>query len=310
MKETMSDFKNTPTDAVLSQEIALLACRSAPLPIECPLCHGQTLQAAWNLIDIVRREAVIDLKCSSCDSSENLKAFLPRELPIFFPLERAGVIAEVIGAQAEPIAASIHQHAKSMPAAAFTTHPLWVEARWSATTFQWHPTSEAPPIMGLVFDNAEAGKEIFREAERQMNHEDRFEEIRVSIIEGPVPGQELRPGYSVHISPDPEALDMHATGADFVVDPGIIPYLGQWNRHYPVPGMPALLSRFKKEFAKHKEFLLAPVVRRADGQLFAEPLLGIIKNIITFRDLSEITTQDDPDAAALVLPQLITPPLP
>jgi hypothetical protein len=208
----------------------------------------------------------------------------------------------------ELIATRVRQHAKAMPAAAFATHPLWAKAGWSATTFQWHPTSEAPPIMGLVFDNAEAGREIFREAEGQMNHEDRFEEIRVAIIEGTVPGQEPRPGYSVHICADPEALAGHATFEGFVVDSTIVPFLGQWNRHYPIPGRPSLLARFQEEFAKHQEFLLAPVTRRADGQLYTDPMLGIIKNVIHFRRLSDITTADDPDAAALLLPQFITPP--
>lgn len=233
---------------------------------------------------------------------------LPSDARAFFPEERLTSFVAVVQEEITPIAERIRRHAKAMPAAAFTTHPLWAEARWSATTFQWHPKSEAPPIMGLVFDNAEAGKGIFREAERQMNHTDRFEEIRVSIIEGPVPGQEHRPGYSVNICADPEALAAHATAEDFVVDPRIVPFMGQWNRHYPVPGMPALLPRFKREFQKHREFLLAPVVRKADGQLWVEPKLGIIKNVIHFRYLSEITAADDPDAGALVLPQLITPP--
>ena len=211
-------------------------------------------------------------------------------------------------AQLQQLARQIYQHAKAMPAAAFTTHPLWQEARWSATTFQWHPTSEVSPVMGLVFDNAEAGREIFREAERQMNHEDRFEEIRVSIIEGPVPGQERRPGYSVHISPDPEALAMHATGSDFVLDPAVVPFLGQWNRHYPVRGQPNLLQRFKQEFAKHNEFMLLPVLRRTDGQLYAEPTLGIVKNVVHFRTLTDLASADDPDLTAKLLPQLITPP--
>ena len=84
------------------------------------------------------------------------------------------MIREVLREELVSIANRIQQHAKTMPAAAFTTHPLSSEASWSATTFRWHPTGEAPPIMGLVFDNADAGKEIFREAERQMNHADRF----------------------------------------------------------------------------------------------------------------------------------------
>ena len=204
------------------------------------------------------------------------------------------------------IADRIRLHAKTMPAAAFTTHPKWADARWTATTFRWHPTGEAPPVMGLVFDNAEAGKEIFREAERQMNHIDRFEEIRISIIEGAVAGQEDRPGYSVHISPDPEALAAHATAEDFVIDQNIVPFMGQWNRHYPIPGNPELLPRFKTEFAQHKEFLLAPVVRKEDGQLWFETKLGIIKNLIEFRQLAEIEA-GDPDAAALIMPSLITP---
>lgn len=228
--------------------------------------------------------------------------------PFPFSVGQLPFLSEAVAKEMDALVARVRQHAKAMPAAAFATDPRWAEARWSATTFQWHPRSEAPPIMGLVFDNAEAGLAIFREAEGQMNHEDRFEEIRVSIIEGPVPGQEARPGYSVHICADPEALSAHATFEGFVVDPTIVPFLGQWNRHYPIPGKPSLLARFKEEFEKHKEFMLAPVTRRADGQLYTEPMLGIIKNVVHFRQLSEITGPEDPDAAALVLPQVITPP--
>jgi hypothetical protein len=203
------------------------------------------------------------------------------------------------------MAKKIEPYTKSMPAVAFTTNPLWREARWTATTFRWHPTSEAPPVMGIVFENAVAGKQLFHELEKQTNHSDRFEEIRVCIIEGSAPGQ--KPGYTVHICPDPEALAMHATGEDVVVDQTIVPFLGQWNRMYPIPGSQPLLPRFKEEFARHKEFLLAPVVRREDGQNYVEVKLGIMKNSIEFRDLSEIIQRDDIDAAALVLPTLITP---
>jgi hypothetical protein len=55
------------------------------------------------------------------------------------------------------IADRIRLHAKTMPAAAFTTHPKWADARWTATTFRWHPNGETPPVIGLVFENAEAG---------------------------------------------------------------------------------------------------------------------------------------------------------
>jgi hypothetical protein len=54
--------------------------------------------------------------------------------------------------------------------------------------------------------------------------------------------------------------------------------------------------------------MLAPTVRRPSGKLYMKPELGIIKKAIVFRKLSDITSPDDIDAAAALLPQLITPP--
>jgi len=41
--------------------------------------------------------------------------------------------------------------------------PLWEVANWSATAIQFHPTGECPPVLGIVFDDADAGREIFSE---------------------------------------------------------------------------------------------------------------------------------------------------
>lgn len=304
----MNDSGTTPSISEW-ERAAVLACRSPGSPVRCPGCKADHLSSGWHITDLLTREAAVDLVCSSCGIEKQVRIALPSDVPNFFPLERLPRVADAIEEQSARIAERIQKYAATMPAAAFVTHPLWAEARWSATTFQWHPASEAPPIMGIVFDNAEAGLEVFREAERTMNHTDRFEEVRIAIIEGDAPGasgREQRPGYSVRICPDPEGLAAQATMDDLVLDPQIMPLLGQWNRVYPIPGQPALLPRFKREFQKHKEFLLAPVTRRADGQLWCSPELGIIKNHIEFRDLSEIM-EDDPDAAALLLPHLITP---
>lgn len=158
--------------------------------------------------------------------------------------------------------------------------------------------------MGIVFSNAEKGRELFRRLVKQFGNTDDIHELRVSIIEGDVPGQ--RPGYSVHIGPDPDALRALGTFEDVIVDHTTLLLFGQLNRMYPIPGQPNLLQRFKLEFAKHKEFLLAPVTRRADGQLWVDVELGIIKKSIHFRDLADIN-EGDVDAAALALPLLITP---
>jgi hypothetical protein len=58
-----------------------------------------------------------------------------------------------------------------------------------------------------------------------MGHEDRLDEIRVSIIEGRYLVRNIA-GYSVHICADPDALAAHATLDDFVVDPRVSPSLG------------------------------------------------------------------------------------
>lgn len=297
-----------PAFSSLWNEAAVAAFHSPLSSGKCPMCSAIAVRTEWNLLSAKSRETSVDLHCSACGAGESVRMALPERAALCWPFERLPLVAQAVTNEMESFSAKVQQHAKTMPAAAFTTHPLWAEAKWSATTYQWHPRSEAPPLMGLVFENVEAGLEIFREAERQMNHEDRFEEIRIAIIEGAVPGQEHRPGYSIHLCADPEALAAHATMDDFVVDPSIVPFLGQWNRHYPVPGAPSLLPRFKAEFEKHNEFMLAPTIRRPDGQLYLVPELGIIKNVILFRQLSDITTPDDTDAAALLLPQFITPP--
>jgi predicted RNA-binding Zn-ribbon protein involved in translation (DUF1610 family) len=289
------------------KEVATFAFQQPFSLVKCPVCGETALSVKWNLLSTKSRETAVDLHCSACGIQEDVRAILPEGAAACYPFERFSLVVHAIEKEADLLAARVQQHAKSMPAAAFTTHPLWAEAKWSATTYMFHPTGEVPPIMGLVFENVEAGLEIFREAERQMNHEDRFEEIRVSIVEGAVPGQEARPGYSIHICADPDALAAHATMDDFVVDSSIVPFLGQWNRHYPVPGEPPMLAKFKEDFEKHREFLIAPTIRR-NGQLYMEPSLGIVKNVILFRQLSDITSPDDPDAAVVMLPHLILPP--
>ena len=190
------------------------------------------------------------------------------------------------------------------PILKFTTNTFWRQARWKGTTYRWHSSSENPPVMGIIFENAEPGKELFRQLVESQTNSDRFEELRISIIEGSPPGQRF--GYSIHICPDPDSLAAYATAADMVLDPNLIRFAGRWNRCYPIPGNEPLLPTFKEQFKKHGEFILAPVTRRDDGKEYFCSELGIIKHTIESRQLSDITP-DDIDAAALELPTRISP---
>jgi hypothetical protein len=178
---------------------------------------------------------------------------------------------------------------------------LWENAKWSATTFRWHPTGEQPPIIGIVFDNAEAGRNIFKEWQQLIGGcEDKFEEIRVCIIDGTDPS-----GYFVHLSPDPDNVTARATTEDFVMPSNLV-WLTRINWMLRVPGTEDLLTPFKREFEKHREFLLAPVTRRSDGQLRLDLMLGVVKRRITFRHLSEIR-EGDFDALVLQAKHLNSP---
>jgi hypothetical protein len=173
--------------------------------------------------------------------------------------------------------------------------PLWEVAVWSATAFQFDPTGECPPVLGIVFQDGDAGREIFSEWVAMFGNDDQFEEIRVSIIEGNVPGH--RPGYTVHISPDPVSIAARATAEGIALDPKVI-YIGRFNRMHPPLDSPPLLARFKEEFQRHGEFLLAPVTRRNDGQLWTDVEFGIVKTSMQFRDVSEVG-EGDIDASPL-----------
>jgi hypothetical protein len=144
--------------------------------------------------------------------------------------------------------------------------------------------------MGLVFDDAAAGQDLFCNWAAEHGNTDPLEEIRVAIIEGDIEG--LRLGYTVHLSGDIEGILARATAEGVVVPDAAVPWGSRLNRMHPVPGLPPMLARFKEEFAKHGEYLLAPVTRRGDGQLWFDVELGIVKHKVHFRHVSEITDND------------------
>jgi hypothetical protein len=172
----------------------------------------------------------------------------------------------------------------------FILSPVWDTAHWSATTFRWHPRSEAPPLMGLVFDDAMAGQDLFCSWAAEHGNLDPLEEIRVAVIEGEIEG--LRSGYTVHLSGDIEGILARATAEGVVVPGAGVPWGSRVNRMHPLPDSPPLLARFKEEYGRHGEYLLAPVTRRGDGQLWFDVELGIVKHKVHFRHVSEITDKD------------------
>ena len=208
------------------------------------------------------------------------------------------------------------QMSKSFDVASkFCCTKQWDSATWLATTYQWHPTSEMPPVMGLVFADWPKGIELFKSWVDAVGNVDAEDDLRVAILEGYMPGQ--APGYTIRISPSlNEYLDEDDDGRN---------YIGRVMRMHPpeaqppgssvpkaavsaepvipsmmpnLPGNIDMLARFKEEYKRHGEFMLAPVVQRDDNQLYMNVHQGIIKRELVIRHVSEIG-ENEPDMFAL-----------
>jgi hypothetical protein len=126
-----------------------------------------------------------------------------------------------------------------------------------------------------------------------------YEELRISIIEGPIKGK--GDGYSVHVGSDPDAAVKRFKAAGYDSYDDLVFFISRINRMNPSPGS-TNLQLFKDRYREYKTYLLAPGVMSDDGKP-PNPLfdLGIRKGQIHFRHVSEIGANDidsvvlDPD---------------
>ena len=164
----------------------------------------------------------------------------------------------------------------------------WDAARWKATAFFHDPKGVRPPCLGIVFDNIGTGKQIFSDWLKRLGNVDQYDELRISIVEGEILG--MGPGYSVHISSDPDHTAERATALGIALSVETAVVIGRVHRMTPEPGSPHLL-RFKHELAKHKRYFLLPV----SADVKPEFDFAVRKTRILFRNASEVR-KDDVDA--------------
>ena len=154
----------------------------------------------------------------------------------------------------------------------------WNEAGWSGTLFAVDLDGSAPPAIGLLFTNEAAGRTIFTDLIGRLGNQDDPELLRVSIIEGHIPGE--KPGYSVYIGTDHNNYisEMKRKGKDDSTS--IMAMIGRCHRMTPAPGSP-FLAGFKNAYEMHKKYLLIPAFgdTRAPRPVFE---LAIVKKQINF----------------------------
>ena len=164
----------------------------------------------------------------------------------------------------------------------------WNPAGWNAVVFGVDPSGEDPPFMGILFSDAASGRAIFDDWVHRFGATDEFDEIRVAIVEGDIPGK--NPGYSVTIGSDVEGITQRAKRDNQDFDPKYIGTVTRYHRMNPAPNSP-FLPGFKKAYDQHGTYLLLPVF---GSQTQPQPDfdLAIRKQKILFRDVSDINEND------------------
>ncbi len=164
---------------------------------------------------------------------------------------------------------------------------LWDKAGWSGTVYIVFEHIKQPPLLGLGFTDAEAGKAIFEEWIARIGRRDLNEELKVSIITGI---DEQRPfSYRVRIGTDP-GLTANSL-AEFVI---MISRMCQMD-----PTDHGNLSNFLERYKTIGWYVLLPVHFK-DGRVVSEPFWrhGIFKRNLAFRPAWTIG-ENDPDAVVL-----------
>jgi len=178
---------------------------------------------------------------------------------------------------------------------------LWEKADWRSVVFEL--PEDRPPALGLGFVNEDAARQIFRQWLEWVGPRDELEELRVSIIEGDIPGQ--GPGYSVHVGLDAQALFERYKKMGFATDRDLLVAPGEISRQN-VPNSPQLAA-FREEYRIWKTYFLVPVIMNInkDGTKAFKLLddMRIYKGKIHFRHVSEIS-EDEDDADREVLETL------
>jgi hypothetical protein len=171
----------------------------------------------------------------------------------------------------------------------------WNIARWLGVMFEVDPDAEAPPAIGIFFADETAGRKIFSDLIGRLGREDEFELLRVSIIEGDIPGED--PGYTVYLGTDPENYGTFCEDQGIDLSQHRLAILGRYKRMNPAPGSPHLAT-FKTAFERAKTYLLIPVFGTPE-HLRPERSLSIKKTKVRYVQADQLTRED---LEAVVLP--------
>lgn len=168
---------------------------------------------------------------------------------------------------------------------------LWNKATWRGVLYVTESTQ--PPLLGFVFENREPALNIFHGWVKRFGVVDAFEEMRISIIEGELKGEDS--GYSVHVSVNPENIFKRADAMGLNIPRDMVAILSRLHRMNPPPGSQNLFC-FKEAYRRFNSYRVVPAFLEPKGVRLIEDLY-VIKREINLRHADEIKSVNDPDSA-------------
>jgi len=173
-------------------------------------------------------------------------------------------------------------------------HDLWQRADWQGVTYLMNQTADEPPRLALNFNNGAAGAAAFEDLVARIGRNDPEGLLRITFIEGEVPGM-LNPAYTLMLGPE---VSKALPAVEARVGDAPTTNVKAFVVRIRPPTTPAL-ARFKALYTRHGECLILPAQR--GGTPDPHHPLGIWKRNLHFRSALEISKDRwDPDAVALL----------
>ncbi|MCG8405484.1 MAG: hypothetical protein MI923_09830 [Phycisphaerales bacterium] len=163
---------------------------------------------------------------------------------------------------------------------------LWDKADWLGMGFVIQPNRA--PFLGLLFQNSDVAQTIFSQWRKVFGEEDAYEILRISIIEGDIPGEDS--GYSVLVGSNPMNLIQLEQNKGRVFDPRFFLTVSQIHRVNP-DATSRNLELFKESYRNHGHYFLMPMLRQPRGLGFFENL-QIKKHKINLMRVEELKEND------------------
>lgn len=182
------------------------------------------------------------------------------------------------GERSGPNLGNLNSHG-DMSVNSIINRQLWDKACWSGMAYGCSP-GQAPPLLALMFSDAESGKAIFREWRERFGKTDEKDEIRISLVEGI--DQDHPYHYRGCVGQDLDAFETDPTKQ--------IVFISRMNTM--TVDNHDNLEMFLEERSEWGYYFLVPAIITPKGQPEFVTDLAIAKSKLNIRDAWEIGMHD------------------